>query len=181
MTSVTSMGTSIAAVGISAFSLISQRRQASRESRRRAVERLNDALASLYELIEHADVQWPYETEVSAAMQRFDRECRGWQYQLPTAAGHFPRSARQAMAHCFGAPAIVGLDPRAASLPADAFDRHWWDVGSTWFEHAQRQLQRWLSYDRGRTLEVTPYYAWRRDEDQLRQPTSQCRWAGELQ
>ena len=169
--------TSIAAVGVSVVPLIRgeirNRRRAPEEARRAAVQGLSNDLLLLQTIIEHADVQRSQEADISAAMQRFERESQRWEDQLPEGAEHLRRSVREAMVVCFGAPAIAGIDPRAAGLPADEFDWHWWDISSSWLEHAQRQLQRWLIDNRRHPLKVIPYYQWRRDEDRPHVP----KWA----
>jgi hypothetical protein len=124
----------------------------------------------LQAVIEHADLQRPQEADISAAMQRFHWEWQRWEHQLPEGAEHLRRSAGEAMAVCFGMPAIAGRDPRAAGLPADEFDWHWWDISSSWLDHAQGRLQRWLIDNRRRPLKVIPYGQWRRDEDRPRVP-----------
>ena len=166
------VGASTAVLGVllTMYGIRLSRRQAPAESRRRAVEGVLDALGPVRAVIEHADVRPPRPADVSRTMQRFELDWQRWEFQLPTEARHVGQSVREAMANCFGAPAVAGLDPRAAELPADPFGRRWWSLGSTWIEHAQQQLQRGLSNDRGRTLIVTPYYLWRREEERLPRP-----------
>jgi hypothetical protein len=166
------VGASTAVFGVllTIYGIGLSRRQAPAESRRRAVEGVLDALGPVRAVIVHADVRRPRPTDVSSAMQRFELAWQRWEFQLPTEARHLGQSVREAMANCFGAPAVAGLDPRLADLPADPFGRRWWSLGITWIEHAQQQLQRGLSNDPGRTFNVTPYYLWRREEDRLPVP-----------
>lgn len=85
---------------------------------------------------------------------------------LPTGARHVRVSVRQAMAHCFGPSACGAMDPTAAEKPVYPFDKYWWDIGTTYLDHARNSLGSWLVDDR-RSLQVrlVPYYQWRRDED----------------
>lgn len=160
----------VAAVLISVVALIRgeilQRRGGPEAARRRAVENAAEALGAVVALIEHADTKMPPSSEISAVMQNFERECLRWEPMLPTGARHLRVSVRQAMAHCFGAPASGAVDPTAAEEPAHPFDRYWWDIGTTNLEHARNCLGAWLVDDRrDRRMRLFPFYLWRRDED----------------
>jgi hypothetical protein len=160
----------VAAVVISVVALlrgeIHQRRGAPEDARRRAVDNVVEALGAVVALIEHADIKMPPSSEISAVMQNFERECLRWEPMLPTGARHLRVSVRQAMAHCFGPPASGAIDPTAAEMPAHPFDRYWWDIGTTYLEHARNCLGAWLVDDRrNRQMRLLPYYLWRRDED----------------
>ncbi len=87
-----------------------QRQQAPREVQRRAVDQLAHALWTLHAVIEHADVRQPPNAVVSDAMTVFERDWQRWQHQLPGGVRHLRRTAREAMACCFGPPAVAGLD-----------------------------------------------------------------------
>jgi hypothetical protein len=159
-----------AAVVISVVALIRgeihQRRGAPEGARRRAVENVAETLGAVVAVTEHADVKMPPSSEISAVMHNFERECLRWEPMLPTAARHLRVSVRQAMAHCFGPPACGAIDPTAAEKPAHPFDRYWWDIGTTYLEHARNCLGAWLVDDRrNRQMRLLPYYLWRRDED----------------
>ena len=160
----------VAAVLISVVALIRgeilQRRGGPEAARRRAVENAAEALGAVVALIEHADTKMPPSSEISAVMQNFERECLRWEPMLPTGARHLRVSVRQAMAHCFGPPACGAIDPTAAEKPAHPFDRYWWDIGTTYLDHARNCLGAWLVEDRrNRQMRLLPYYLWRRDED----------------
>jgi hypothetical protein len=157
--------TAVLGAALAIYGIRLSRRQAAAEAQRRAVEGVLDALGPVRALIEHADVRRPQAAEVSRTMQRFELDWQRWEFQLPVEARHVGQSVREAAANCFGAPAVAGVDPRAAGMTADPFDQRWWSLGSTWIEHAQQGLQRWLSAHPGRSLNVTPYYEWRREED----------------
>ncbi|WP_152683858.1 hypothetical protein [Pseudarthrobacter siccitolerans] len=160
----------VAAVAISVVALIRgeihQRRGGPETARRRAVDSVVEALGAVVALIEHADIKMPSSSEISAAMQNFERECLRWEPMLPTGARHVRVSVRQAMAHCFGPPACGAIDPSASEKPVHPFDRYWWDIGTTYLEHARNCLGTWLIDDRrNRQTRLSPYYLWRRDED----------------
>ncbi|WP_234752265.1 hypothetical protein [Arthrobacter ramosus] len=161
----------VAAVVMSVVALIRgeilQRRGGPEAARRRAVENAAEALGAVVALVEHADTKMPPSSEISAVMQNFERECLRWEPMLPTGARHVRVSVRQAMAHCFGPPACGAIDPKAAEEPAHPFDRYWWDIGTTYLEHARNCLGAWLIDDRrNRQMRLLPYYLWRRDEDE---------------
>lgn len=160
----------VAAAGISVIALIRgeihQRRGGPEAARRRAVDNVVEALGAVVALIEHADNKMPRSSEISAVMQNFERECLRWEPMLPRGARHVRVSVRQAMAHCFGPPASGAIDPTAAEKPAHPFDRYWWGIGTTYLEHARNCLGSWLIDDRrNRQMRLSPYYLWRRDED----------------
>ncbi|MEE9095969.1 hypothetical protein [Pseudarthrobacter phenanthrenivorans] len=160
----------LSAVVISIVALIRgeilQRRRASEDTRRRAVDSVVEALGTVVAVIEHADVKMPRSSEISTVMENFERECLRWESMLPTGARHVRVSVRQAMAHCFGPPACGAIDPAAAEKPAHSFDRYWWDVGTSYLDHARNCLGSWLVDDRrNRQMRLLPYYLWRRDED----------------
>lgn len=161
----------VAAVVMSVVALIRgeilQRRGGPEAARRRAVDNVVEALGAVVALIEPAVIKMPPSSEVSAVMQKFERECLRWEPMLPTGARHVRVSVRQAMAHCFGPPACGAIDPTAAEKPAHPFDRYWWDIGTTYLEHARNCLGAWLVDDRrNRQMRLLPYYLWRRDEDE---------------
>jgi hypothetical protein len=145
---------------------IRHRRGAPEDARRRAVDNVVEDLGAVVAVIEHADVKMPTSSQISAVMQKFERQCLRWEPMLPTGARHVRVSARQAMAHLFGAPASGAIDPTAAEKPTHPFDRYWWDIGTTYLDHARNCLGAWLVDDhRSRQVRLVPYCQWRRDED----------------
>jgi hypothetical protein len=158
----------VAAAGISVVALIRGEihlRRGAPEAAR-TLDKVAQALGAVVALIEHADITMPPSPENSAVMQNFERESLRWKPMLPTRARHLRVSVRQAMAHCFGPPASGAIDPTAAEKPAHPFDRYWWDIGTTYLEHARNCLGAWLVDDRRkRQMRLLPYYLWRRDED----------------
>jgi hypothetical protein len=160
----------VAAVVMSVVALIRgeilQRRGGPEAARRRAAENVAEALGAVVALMEHADTKMPPSSEISAVIQNFERECLRWEPMLPTGARHVRVSVRQAMAHFFGPPACGAIDPTAGEKPAHPFDRYWWDIGTTYLDHARNCLGAWLVDDRRkRQMRLLPYYLWRRDED----------------
>lgn len=163
------VGVAIVAVVISMVALargeLHQRRRAPEDAQRRAIENLFAALDQVMALIENADVAQPSSIEIGAVMKNFERKSGRWEPMLPPGVRHARVSVRQAMAHCFGPPALAAFDPEAATKPVHRFDRYWWDVGCTYVEHASKVIGFWLVDDRRKPLDLIPFYEWRRDED----------------
>lgn len=158
---------------------IRHRRGAPEDARRRAVDNIVEALGPVVAVIEHANVKMPTSSYISAAMQNFERQCLRWEPMLPTEAKHVRVSVRQAMAHCFGPPASGAMDPAAAEKPVYPFDKYWWDIGTTYLDHARDCLGSWLVDDRrGPKVRLVPYYQWRRGEDAAARPGHAQRLAG---
>lgn len=161
----------LAAAAIAVVALVRtelhQRSQAPGELQRRAVSHILDALDEVMATIEHADVRSPSSRDVSDVMQRFERQCKRWDPVLPTGACHVRVSTRQAMAHCFGGPASGAFDPEASTQALHPFNSYWWDIGVSYIEHARGRMGAWLTTERQSSMMITPYYQWRRDEDEL--------------
>lgn len=141
------------------------RRRAPEDAQRAAIEHVVNALDEVRGLIENADVAMPNAIEISTVMKGFERKSQRWEPMLPSGARHIRVSVRQAMAHCFGGPALAAFDPDASAKPIHRFDRYWWDVGHTYIEHASSVIGFWLVDNRRRPLKLIPYSEWRRDED----------------
>lgn len=144
---------------------LQHRRRAPEDAQRAAIEHVVDALDEVRGVIENADVAMPSAMEISTVMKGFERKSQRWEPMLPLGARHIRVSVRQAMAHCFGEPALAAFDPEASAKPIQRFDRYWWDVGHTYIEHASSVIGYWLVDDRRRPLKLVPYSEWRRGED----------------
>lgn len=136
------------------------------DRRRQAASAVREAVQELHDLLWNAYIGERVETrELAELMTSFEGLVRRHEPLLPAGFGHLRRSAREAMANALGVPAAAALFSEVRQAPLDALDGYWSDVSLTWLEHAGRQLHVWEDKPQARRLALTPYYLWRRDED----------------
>lgn len=139
---------------------------AASDRRRRATSAMREAIQELHDLLWNAYIGEPADArDVADLMARFEGLVRRHEPLLPDGAGHLRQSAREAMACALGAPAAAALHIHARETPVEELDGYWADVSLTWLEHAVRQLHEWEDKPHSRRLALTPYFRWRRDED----------------
>lgn len=140
-----------------------------REDRcRDAADKIRNAIWTLHDLVWDVIIEADVDARrVARAMSTFEAHATRYEDLLPQGAGHFKRSAREAMTSIFGAPAVAGLHARAATQPVNDPDRYWADVSVSWLEHAAQRLHEWQDEPGRRRLKIEPFYSWRRAEDEV--------------
>jgi len=130
----------------------------------RSADEVLAVLSRMHSVIDVSRYEQPSGAQIAALMREWEDVARRNEWRLPAPCLHLRQSVREAVCNYLGGPAAVGIDPRCASQPISPFEYHWWDVALTYVEYAMRELQD-LDRLRRRRARLTPFHAWRRDED----------------
>src|SRR5438270_676796 len=97
-----------------------------REDRRRdAADKIRNAIWTLHDLVWDVIIEADVDARrVARAMSTIEAHLTRYEDLLPQGADHLKRSAREAMASVFGAPAVAGLHAEAATQPINDPDRY---------------------------------------------------------